>query len=131
LFVYGTLRRGQSAHAEKLASICRWHGEAKIHGRLISLGEYPGLLPANSPSDWVAGELWALPDDFSTAQNLLEELDHYEGCHPDDPEPHEYCRIVSTAYDADGARLWCWTYLYPWGEQTLPGQSLQLDDLGT
>lgn len=116
LFVYGTLRRGGSAMAERLEQECRWHGEGKIRGRKIDLGEYPGLLMASGPEDWVEGELWALPDYYGAAEALLEELDHYEGCHPDDPEPHEYCRIVSTALDGEGARLWCWTYLYPWGE---------------
>lgn len=111
LFVYGTLRHN-SGHdrARWLGTVAKLKGAARLAGRLVDLGDYPGLLPATSPLQQVRGELWELPDDGA----VLEELDRYEGCHPDDPEPHEYCRIVCTATDEDGVRVWCWTYLFQW-----------------
>lgn len=118
LFVYGTLKRGRSPQAERLAATCDWMGEAKLAGRLIDLGSYPALLPAASPEDFVHGELWRLPEDPEAADEVLDFTDRYEGCHPDDPEPHEYCRIVCTALDFEGVRTWCWTYLYPWGGES-------------
>lgn len=109
LFVYGTLRQG-SPHpkAAWLAERAAYEGRATLAGRLLHLGAYPGLLPATDPTQQVQGDLYFL--DGQT--DLLEDLDRYEGCHADDPEPHEYCRIVCTASDEDGVRVWCWTYLY-------------------
>lgn len=109
LFVYGTLRRGhENPAARRLAVEARYQGPATLAGRLVDLGSYPGLIPALQPTEQVQGELFELPENG----NLLDYLDRYEGCHPDDPEPHEYCRIVCTATDEDGVRIWCWTYLY-------------------
>jgi gamma-glutamylcyclotransferase (GGCT)/AIG2-like uncharacterized protein YtfP len=112
LFVYGTLRRA-SAHPEArwLASVATYKGTATLPGRVVDLGEYPGLLPAEEPGQLVNGDLYELPSDPA----VLDRLDRYEGCHPDDPEPHEYCRIVCTPTDEDGIRVWAWTYLYQGG----------------
>jgi gamma-glutamylcyclotransferase (GGCT)/AIG2-like uncharacterized protein YtfP len=118
IFVYGTLKRGRSPQAQQLAETCSWMGEAKLAGRLIDLGSYPALLPAATHEDFVHGELWRLPDEADEADAVLDFTDRYEGCHPDDPEPHEYCRIVCTALDFEGVRTWCWTYLYPWGGES-------------
>lgn len=116
LFVYGTLRRGTGvAQSIWLGETARYKGPATLAGRLVNLGNYPGLLPAMGATQRVIGELYELPDDAS----VLEQLDRYEGCHPDDPEPHEYCRIVCTATDEDGVRVWCWTYLYQWPSDEL------------
>lgn len=120
LFVYGTLKRKRSPQAARLEQDCFWAGEARLAGRLIDLGAYPALLPATGPHDFVKGELWRLPDDPERVAEILDWLDRYEGCHPDDPEPHEYCRIVCTALDFDDCRVWCWTYLYPWGGENHP-----------
>jgi gamma-glutamylcyclotransferase (GGCT)/AIG2-like uncharacterized protein YtfP len=111
VFVYGTLKRGQQNEmAVRLATEGRYCGKAHLAGRLVDLGSYPGLLPALSGAERVSGELFALPE----SSDLLECLDRYEGCHADDAEPHEYCRIVCTATDEDGVRVWCWAYLYQW-----------------
>jgi len=109
LFVYGTLRRGSNVpQAAWLAAQARYKGQASLPGRLLDLGDYPGLLPAQSPEEKVYGDLFELPE----GQEVLEALDRYEGCHGEDPEPHEYCRIVATPTDEDGVRVWAWTYLY-------------------
>lgn len=122
LFVYGTLRAESTApQAEWLKGVARHKGTARLAGRLVHLGNYPGLLPAMNSTQRVIGELYELPDDA----DVLEQLDRYEGCHPDDPEPHEYCRIVCTATDEDGVRVWCWTYLYQW-----PSEHTEIIDNG-
>ena len=114
LFVYGTLRRNcGSEKAAWLAKVAKHKGMARLAGRLVNLGDYPGLLPATRPTERVRGELYELPDD----PTILEEIDRYEACHPDDAEPHEYCRIVCTATDEDGVRIWCWAYLYQWSAE--------------
>jgi gamma-glutamylcyclotransferase (GGCT)/AIG2-like uncharacterized protein YtfP len=120
VFVYGTLKRGQDhAMARRLAAEGTYCGKASLAGRLIDLGAYPGMLPALEAGERVKGELFALPEEG----DLLESLDRYEGCHSGDAEPQEYCRIVCTARDEDGVRVWCWAYLYQGGGEgrLLPG----------
>jgi gamma-glutamylcyclotransferase (GGCT)/AIG2-like uncharacterized protein YtfP len=116
LFVYGSLKRGRTPQAAWLAERCRWLGPASIPGRLIDLGQYPALLPAALPSEVVHGELWELPAN----QDLLDELDRYEGCHRGDPPPHEYCRVAAVACDEQHSPRSCWAYLYPWGLGDFP-----------
>jgi gamma-glutamylcyclotransferase (GGCT)/AIG2-like uncharacterized protein YtfP len=78
LFVYGTLRAG-SAHpmASFLAARARLLGGASCAGRLLDLGEYPGLVDDDDPRQRVAGELWELD---APAAPTLAALDEYEGC---------------------------------------------------
>ena len=117
LFVYGTLRRNSGGdQAAWLAKTAKHKGMARLAGRLVNLGKYPGLLPATKATEKVRGELYELPDD----PEFLEQLDRYESCHRDNAEPHEYCRIVCTATDEDGVRIWCWTYLYQWSAEHRP-----------
>ena len=96
LFVYGTLRHN-SGHerAQWLGTIAKFKGAARLAGRLVDLGDYPGLLPPTNALQKVRGDLWELPEDGA----ILDVLDRYEGCHADDPDPHEYRRILCTATD--------------------------------
>ena len=73
IFVYGTLRRGERAHA--LLSRARFLGEARtVAGyALIDLGAYPGLVQMGS--GFVVGEI------YEVDPLLLAEVDGYEG-HP-------------------------------------------------
>lgn len=73
LFVYGTLRRGEPAHAllvgaELVAAAVRTAPAFE----LLDLGEYPALVGGGSTA--VAGEVYAVPSE------LLARLDEYEGC---------------------------------------------------
>jgi gamma-glutamylcyclotransferase (GGCT)/AIG2-like uncharacterized protein YtfP len=109
LFVYGTLRQGSPApQAAWLARQAVYGGRATLAGRLLHLGRYPGLLLPVSGEQVVIGDFYELPEDGA----VLEELDRYEGCHAEDPEPHEYCRIVVDATGERGLSVRCWTYLY-------------------
>ncbi|MCU0671602.1 MAG: gamma-glutamylcyclotransferase [Myxococcota bacterium] len=45
LFVYGSLRRGRSAASLLERWSPTWLGEARVHGVLYDLGEYPGWCP--------------------------------------------------------------------------------------
>jgi gamma-glutamylcyclotransferase (GGCT)/AIG2-like uncharacterized protein YtfP len=109
LFVYGTLRQGSPApQAAYLAKQAVYQGRAKLAGRLLHLGRYPGLLRPSEASQWVQGDLYELPEGGA----LWEELDRYEGCHEEDPEPQEYRRVLGVAWSEDGSELECWTYEY-------------------
>ena len=70
LFVYGTLRRGQSAHA--LLKGAPLLGEARTEPRftLVDMGGYPALIEGGDTA--VLGEIYEISAD------LLTELDRYE-----------------------------------------------------
>lgn len=114
LFVYGTLRttEGHPMH-NYLRAYCAFLGPATIGGIKIDLGDYPGLLPSSNPEDRVPGELYQI--DEGASELLFEVLDRYEGCHPDDPEPHEYFRHrqpVLLDIEPEGEPYDAWVYLY-------------------
>lgn len=109
LFVYGTLRRdSQHGMFDLLAPQTSFFGRARVQGRLLDLGEYPGLVPSGDPGSWVSGEVYALENPPDT----LARLDEYEGCGPDDPEPHEFERVEMEVVLESGARDKAWVYVY-------------------
>ena len=70
VFVYGTLMRGERAHA--FLSGARFVGEYCLKDyAMYDLGWYPGICP--SPGDAVYGELYEVDGD------MLREMDGYEG----------------------------------------------------
>ncbi len=70
IFIYGTLRRGGRAH--HLMQGAEFHATGSIPGRLVHVDQYPGLIPCDD--EQVMGELYLVGD------QLLNELDRYEGC---------------------------------------------------
>lgn len=72
VFVYGTLMRGEPAHA--LLGDAQLVGVVRTEPRytLVLLDGYPGLVDAGDTA--VGGELYQLPDD----EARLRELDRYE-----------------------------------------------------
>jgi gamma-glutamylcyclotransferase (GGCT)/AIG2-like uncharacterized protein YtfP len=92
VFVYGTLRRGQSNH--HLLAGARWGGEQRLPGaRLHNLGPFPmAIATPDTAADAVQGELWWV--DAAT----LEQLDRLEG------HPRLYERRPLTL--ASGQRAW-------------------------
>ena len=79
-----------------------------MQGRLYRLDGYPGLKLSPSAEDWVTGEVYLLSDPEAT----LRSLDAYEGCGPEDPEPHEYERVEACALLEDGRTMDVWAYVY-------------------
>jgi gamma-glutamylcyclotransferase (GGCT)/AIG2-like uncharacterized protein YtfP len=109
IFVYGTLRSTSAAPmAREFARNATLVGPARMRGRTIDLGRYPGLLEPAGPDDWVEGELWR----FQAPETYLPILDAYEGCGPDDPQPHEYKRVIRETIFEAGDALDAWVYLY-------------------
>jgi gamma-glutamylcyclotransferase (GGCT)/AIG2-like uncharacterized protein YtfP len=105
LFVYGSLRRGASAHG-RLRPVARCLGRATIAGRLYMLGPYPAARPARRPGERVHGELYRL-----TRPAALAALDRYEGCAPADPQAGQY-RRETVPVQWRGRRLQAWVYWY-------------------
>ena len=115
LFVYGTLRKdilNSRFHVlAQEACTVRLVGRGRVPGRLFRLDGYPGLAPSGDPGRWVRGELYALepPEELD---GTLSRLDAYEGCGPNDPEPHEYERVVLDVLLESEAIEKAWVYVY-------------------
>lgn len=106
LFVYGTLRKGYPhPMADMLATRARFVGAAKMRGRLLNLGRYPGLIEPAGPEDWVQGDVFALPP----GEDLLAVLDRYEGT---DRQPLLFSRRLGSVQLLTGDDPPCWYYLY-------------------
>lgn len=113
LFVYGTLRttEGHPLH-NYLRGLSDFIGLASIGGIKIDLEVgYPGLLLSNNANETVFGELYRIHED--KARELFDVLDRYEGCHEEDPEPHEYFRYqrdVTLLVDNEVYKAWVYIY---------------------
>lgn len=109
LFVYGTLRRA-AGHpmARLLRSSAHYVGEGWFSGRLYDLGSYPAAVAAPEGPGRVWGEAYRL----GRSPRLLDALDRYENCGPDNPGQHPYERRVVEVRLARGGRILAWTYLY-------------------
>lgn len=96
LFVYGSLRMGKGNH-RVLGYYFTYAGKTELHGnyRLISLGYFPGLVPADTPSR-VIGELYWVDDE------TLDRVDLLEG------HPRHYRREMVMVVAGCAA----WTYIY-------------------
>lgn len=102
LFVYGTLMAGVNNQWSR--RLWRESGppcEAKVAGRLYTLGGYPGMKDSvDGQGGWVHGQVARLPD----SPALLADLDAYEGA--------EFVRLLRTATLRDGRSLAVWVYMY-------------------
>jgi gamma-glutamylcyclotransferase (GGCT)/AIG2-like uncharacterized protein YtfP len=106
LFVYGTLRKG-SDHpmAVFLARNAKFVAQGKAPGCLIDFGEYPGMLEAKSPDDWVHGDVFEL----DKSETILAALDRYEGCDRVNPLYHRRQTQV-TLETAETVTAWYYHY---------------------
>ena len=108
LFVYGTLMRGsRSPYAKLLRARARFVGEASVPGRLYHLGRFPGAIFDASRTARVHGEVFRL-----NGASVLDALDAYEGCRPEDPEPRLFRRGIIEVQLVRGGAISVWTYAY-------------------
>lgn len=108
IFVYGTLmRRGKSPYAALLQRRARFVGEAWVPGRLYHLGRFPGAVLDQTSKTKIFGEVFSL-----TTLSLLDALDRYEGCDPEEPEPRLFRREVVEARLVRGGLVDAWTYAF-------------------
>ncbi|OAQ20122.1 gamma-glutamylcyclotransferase family protein [Thermosulfurimonas dismutans] len=77
IFVYGTLKRGESLHY--LLREARFLGEGRVKGyALYDLGEYPAARPASGEA-FVWGEIYEIkPDLFEVLDEVEDEYDRQE-----------------------------------------------------
>jgi gamma-glutamylcyclotransferase (GGCT)/AIG2-like uncharacterized protein YtfP len=88
-------------------------GDCRIRGRLVDLGEYPGLVPDSETT--VRGELYELPFGGSGSQELrsfraaIAAIDEFEDVNPDNAATGEYVRRY---VELDFPEKWsAWVYV--------------------
>ncbi|MGO8777789.1 MAG: gamma-glutamylcyclotransferase [Rhodomicrobium sp.] len=108
LFVYGTLMRGsKSPYAKLLQARAQIIGEATAPGTLYRLGRFPGAVFDRHCPAKVYGEVFRL-----SGSSLLDALDAYEGCRPEDPEPRPFSREIIEVAMCRGGTLCVWAYRF-------------------
>ncbi|PZM97778.1 MAG: hypothetical protein DIU79_01740 [Actinobacteria bacterium] len=112
VFVYGTLRHGQSNYASFLAGHTSKEESAVLVGaRIYDAGHYPYVdyNPASpATGSRVVGELMHIASD--RYQQVMERLDMLEGYHPGSQFNH-YERIATDVQRADGTPVRAWVYV--------------------
>jgi gamma-glutamylcyclotransferase (GGCT)/AIG2-like uncharacterized protein YtfP len=108
LFVYGSLRRdAPGGRSELLGAGAKFLGRGRVRGRLLDLGDYPGLVRAVTRDDRVRGELYSI-----SGRRTLAELDAYEDYDPRHPEQSLFLRRESRIELDSGETTTAWVYLY-------------------
>jgi len=111
VFVYGTLRKGGVAN--HLMGDSTWLGSAKLAGQLFKIDWYPGAVHQPETKSKAKTNDFVLGDLYEVSNQKLKELDDYEGCASDHPQPHEYRRIEVTVITEDG-EMNCQFWEYTW-----------------
>lgn len=110
LFVYGSLRSGFKHPAyEYVSRYFTLIGDAKVKGKLYDMGSYPAAIPTEE-NNFIIGELYQLKNEkeFNWA---FEQLDDYEGVHPENNEQSLYIRQKVTVFINAGTET-AWMYWY-------------------
>lgn len=115
IFVYGTLKRGQSRETcwpRKPRSI----ESATVRGTLFDLGPYPGLIEGQ---DVIVGEAWQFAEtDMPATLATLDEIEDFHNS-PDD----EYRRVIVECMVKDKV-VAAWTYQYARGAALATAQRI-------
>ncbi|MFN3659806.1 MAG: gamma-glutamylcyclotransferase [Brevinematales bacterium] len=105
LFVYGTLCRGKEAHF--LLKDSPFVTEGYVEGTLYDLGVGFPALGVDEIQGRVYGEVYDISED------LVDTLDHYEGCSPEDEENSLYLRKEIVFYPEKGKPFSVQAYVMP------------------
>jgi gamma-glutamylcyclotransferase (GGCT)/AIG2-like uncharacterized protein YtfP len=109
LFAYGTLQPGLApSKITRVAAKLRPVGEGFVRGALYDLGGYPGAVADPAAKGKITGTVMELPE----GEDLLAQLDKYEGFDPQAPETSEYIRERQAVELKSGATVECWFYRY-------------------
>ncbi|MEM9895390.1 MAG: gamma-glutamylcyclotransferase family protein [Bacteroidota bacterium] len=108
LFVYGLLRK-EASHEKStyLSEQATFIEHAIFQGKLFRIEAYPGVTPSDNKTDTVIGEVYELPND-----NILSNLDYFEGIGESFPRPYEYRRQICDVTLSSGSICQAWIYLY-------------------
>lgn len=122
VFVYGTLRTGQSNWEWALKDRAKFIGFAKTKGRLYRLGGFPGL---RFGEGYVYGEVFEVDEDTLKDLDRLEGVDH--GFYVRMTVPIEYIKLngEDTPSDCEYPNK---VYVYVYGNQPLEHNLIQSGD---
>jgi gamma-glutamylcyclotransferase (GGCT)/AIG2-like uncharacterized protein YtfP len=110
-FFYGTLMRGEARHPAVLRHAPMDITSATCPGRLVDLGDYPGmLLDVESSGTVVRGELVRFADE--RLAQAVERFDAIEGFRGFGVTGSLYVRQLVHVITRDGSMILAWTYLY-------------------
>ncbi|MGA2171196.1 MAG: gamma-glutamylcyclotransferase family protein, partial [Terracidiphilus sp.] len=109
LFTYGTLHPGHAPDeiapaVEKLRPV----GTGYVYGVLYDLGDYPGVVLDPTSNQKISGTVFRLSED----ENVLRQLDEYEGFDQASPEQSLFLRTLRSVTLDSGETLPCWIYVY-------------------
>lgn len=111
LFVYGTLLQGfTNEFALLLKDNSKFVGYGFFNGNLYDFGDYPGAKRRDKAEGKVIGQVFEIND----PENILPQLDFYEGVGEPFPAPQEYKRELIPIHLEEDGILDCWVYLYNW-----------------
>lgn len=121
IFVYGSLRKDFNHSMFSLLEMNGvFIGEAHYRGKLYEIDWYPGVVPSDDAGDRVTGEVYRVDNQW---EDVIGQLDQYEGCSPNDTEPHLFKRHQETVTLKTGITIKAWIYLYnrpAKGKQLIP-----------
>lgn len=111
LFVYGTLRHGES-RASWLDKHDPFEGgkgvvKGSVAGRLLDLGDYPAYVPTSERTPRVQGEVYT----FADLEEVFRDIDAVEDFQGYEPPAGEYIRAL-VKVDLDARERIAWTYVY-------------------
>jgi gamma-glutamylcyclotransferase (GGCT)/AIG2-like uncharacterized protein YtfP len=108
LFTYGTLLPGLAPPAvAPIVSRLRPVGKGYVRGILYDLGSYPGVI-LNKNEGKVWGQVYELPED----EDILRQLDAYEGFDSSRRDESEYVREECEVITEGGEAMKVWIYIY-------------------
>lgn len=108
IFVYGTLRKASTTNMNYIvARHCNYFSDGYLRGKLYNVDNYPAAIESTNPKDKVYGELYEIADHL-----ILPQLDAYEECTHQFPEPHEYSRKKQRITLFDGGSVSAWVYIF-------------------
>lgn len=108
IFVYGTLRKETATNMnDMLIRYCDYFSDGYLQGKLYEVDNYPAAIESNNPEDKVYGELYEI-----TNHLILPQLDMYEECTVQFPEPWEYSRKKRLITLFDGSSVSAWVYIF-------------------
>jgi gamma-glutamylcyclotransferase (GGCT)/AIG2-like uncharacterized protein YtfP len=116
IFVYGTLRKETATNMNDiLTRYSDYFSAGYLQGKLYEVNGYPAAIESNNPQDKVYGEIYKIRN----SRLLLPELDTYEECTRQFPEPHEYIRKKLIITLLDGSHISAWVYIFNHNVQNL------------
>lgn len=112
IFVYGTLRGDINALMYHIiARYTDFVDDGYFTGKLFEVDNYPGAIITNNKNEKVYGEIYRIKKNVTDL--VLKELDEYEECTDEFPEPPAYRRTkIKVVVPRLNKELFAWAYIF-------------------